>query len=297
MNISPQNISGTCKEKCNFSFNYANNSYTATNYGQYIMLNTTDTSTPVTFNNNKYSVASFALTNSSIQKYNDKNADAEIAIYHTCSTSGEKLKVTIPLSTNGISGNASNNVSQIISAVSTGAPSQGGSTSQGIPEMNLNDFIPMKEFYSYNASGSETISFGIKNAIYISQNDLNTLQKITKPTTEQIPAGPLLYVNSKGPSRGNSVDGSDIYIDCQPTNSSEEEANVTMNSSKSQVKFDIDNFFISPAFIFMLLPFIFIILIMLIHKLLTYLSSGESVDIHSNVLKGLQSFKNKIKIK
>jgi|UniRef100_A0A6C0D8S0 carbonic anhydrase len=291
MNISPQNISGTCKEKCNFSFNYANNSYTATNYGQYIMLSNSDLSaTPVVFNNNKYIQSAFRLINSSMQKYNGKNADAELVIYHYSSTTGAYLGVIIPLSTNGISGTASNNISQIINAVSTGAPSQGGSTSQGIPEINLNDFIPMKEFYNYNTNGSDIVAFGIKNAIYISQNDLTTLQKITKPTTEQIPTGPLLYVNSKGPSRGNSADSSDIYIDCQPTDSSEEET-TSISIKKPQVNFDIGNFFNSPIFIFMLLPFIFVIIIMLIHKFLTYLSGGETIDMHSAIAKGLKPFK------
>ena len=289
MNISPQNISGTCKEKCNFSFNYANTSYTATNYGQYIYLSNSDTSTPVTFNNNKYSQHSFRLMNSSIQKYNGKNANAEIIINHSSSTTGAYLGLIIPLSTNGISGNSSNIISQIINAVSTGAPSQGGSTSQGIPEINLNDFIPMKEFYTYSTSVSETITFGIQNAIYISQNDLTTLQKITKPTTEQVPTGPLLYVNSKGPTKGNAIDGSDIYIDCQPTDSSEEETSISIK--KPQVSFDIGNFFNSPIFIFMLLPFIFVIIIMLIHKFLTYLSGGETIDMHSAIAKGLKPFK------
>lgn len=290
MNISPQNISGKCKEKCNFSFNYANNSYTATNYGQYIMLNNSDISTtPVVFNNNKYVQPAFRLINSSMQQYNGKNAVAELAIYHDSTTTGTSLVVTIPLSTNGISGTASNNISQIINAVSVGAPSQGGSTSQGIPEINLNDFIPMKEFYNYNYNGKEMIAFGIQNAIYISQNDLNTLYKITKPTTDTIKSGSSLYVNSKGPSRGNSSNGSDIYIDCQPTNSSEEETNITNNSNKSKVSFDIGNFFNSPIFLFILLPFIFVILIMLIHKCLTYISGHEPTI--PNITKGLKPFK------
>ena len=36
MNISPQNITGTCNLKCAYSFNYNTSKSTATNYGQYI---------------------------------------------------------------------------------------------------------------------------------------------------------------------------------------------------------------------------------------------------------------------
>ena len=57
MNISPQNISGTCSYKCAYSYNYQKSNVTATNYGSTILLSyEVGTTPPVTFNNIKYNV-------------------------------------------------------------------------------------------------------------------------------------------------------------------------------------------------------------------------------------------------
>jgi carbonic anhydrase len=278
MNISPQNVIGKCSYKCQLSFNYPVSSCAATNNGTYLTLSYMDSTASVSFNNAKYNIQACYLYSPSLQLYNNKNADGELMLVHQPISGGKTLYICIPLSTNGLSGAASNKISEIVDAVSKGAPSQGGNTSQGISDFTLNDFIPLKEFYSYSTSDEDVVSFGMQNSIYISQTTLTSLQKIITPFNgNAFPSGPSLFLNSKGPTKGTPATSDEIYIDCQPTNSSEEETNEVIDfKTKSNTVYDINTIFSNPIFLLFLFSFIFIVLIMLIYKGLNYLSEGSS---------------------
>jgi len=280
MNISPQNVAGTCNYKCALSFDYPVSSCTATNSGNYLTLSFTNSTSPVTFNKIKYNLAESFIYSPSLHSFNNMQADAEICIAHTPTEGGNQLYICIPISTNGTSNNASNILSEIIQAVSNGAPSQGGSVTQGINDFTLNDFIAMKEFYSYSASGVDFVAFGAQNAIFISQDNLNALQKLIKPFSGvAFPSGPSLFLNTDGPTKGPGVTSDNIYIDCQPTNASEEETNEVVNL-KANTSYDVGTSFTdilsNPIVLMILFAFVFVIIIMLIHKGLVVLTGGST---------------------
>lgn len=283
MNISPQNISGNCTYKCDFSFDFPVTSCSVTNNGNSLKLSLNCPSPPVIFNTTKYNFLEAALNSPSQLLYNNQQSSAELMLVFQPVGGGKFLVVTIPLSTNGISGTASNKIIEIINAASKGAPAQGGSTNQGISDFSLNDFIPMREFYSFSYPdfGIDFVSFGTQSAIYISQNDLTTLQKIIKPPSGvSFTSGPKLFVNKKGPVKGLGLSGgSDIYIDCQPTNSSEEETNEVVNVKAPSTTFDagptIFGIIFNPFFLLILFAFVFVALIMGINKGLKYLTGGS----------------------
>jgi len=277
MNISPQNVVGTCNYKCALSFDYPVSSCTATNYGNIILLSSTISTSPVTFNKNKYNVAGSYIYSPSLHSYNNMQADAELFIIHSPIEGGKQLIICIPISTNGTSNNASNIIGKIVQAVSNGAPSQGGSVSQGIEDFTLNDFIPMKEFYNYSTPTTDFIAFGSQNAIYISSSNLASLKKVIKPVDGVVvPSGPSLFLNPDGP--GNGATSDNIYIDCQPTNSSEEEINEVVDL-KANTNYDVGINFVdiifNPVFLMFLFAFVFVIIIMLIHKGLVVLTGGS----------------------
>ena len=283
MNISPQNVSGNCTYKCDLTFNYPIKSCTATNSGNYLNISCTDSASPVTFNNTKYNIAGCYLYSPSLQLYNNQQANCELMLMHTPAFGGKALYVCIPVTINGTSGNASNKISEIIDAVAKGAPSQGGSTNQGISDFTLNEFIPLKEFYSYETQNSYFVAFGIQNAIYISQKNLTSLQKVIKPFGGvPFPSGPKLFINKKGPVKGNysTNNNNDIYIDCQPTNSSEEETNEVVNVKAPATTYDagptIFGIIFNPIFLLLIFALIFVALIMGINKGLKYLTGGSS---------------------
>ena len=275
MNISPQNIAGSCNSKCELSFNYPKSTCTSTNMGNFIKLSYTDSSSPVTFNKIKYNITDFSIYCPSLHNYNNTKADAEIIISNTPSTGGNALYICIPISTNGTSNNASTIINEIITATSKGAPSQGESISQGITDFTLNDFIPMKEFYNYSNKIFDVIAFGMQNSIYLSQNNLVLLKKIIKSFDQiDFPSGPSLYINSSGPNNITKV-SDDVFIDCQPTNESEEQINQVVGF-KADTNFDtgitLSSIIFNPIFLILLCSSVFIILIILIHKGLKYIS-------------------------
>jgi carbonic anhydrase len=281
MNISPQNVVGTCNYKCALSFDYPVSSCTATNSGNYVTLSFTDSTSPVMFNKNKYNLSESFIYSPSLHSYNNMQADAEICIALTPTEGGNQLYICIPISTNGTSNNASNILSEIIQAVANGAPSQGGSVSQGINDFTLNDFIPIREFYNYTSIDGRTdfIAFGSQNAVYISQSNLTSLQKVIKPVDGiAFPSGPSLFLNPDGPTKGDGITSDNIYIDCQPTNSSEEETNEVVDL-KANTNYDVGTTFtdilFNPIFLMFLFAFVFVIIIMLIHKGLVVLTGGS----------------------
>jgi hypothetical protein len=237
MNISPQNIAGTCESKCSYAFKYpTTNSTTVSNYGSYLQF-TYDLSntSPVLYNNNSYNVSSISIYSPSLHKYNNATTDGEVVIRHTPVSGGNPLYVIIPLSTGGLTTTGSQVISTVINAARKSAPSSGKNTNKGVGEFTLNNFIPMKQFYSYTTSGMDCIVFDISNAIGINSADLTIFKSIVKAA----PSNPFtvstsLFINTKGPS--NSLNGdSDIYIDCQPTDQTIETVTRDKKTSSSDL--------------------------------------------------------------
>lgn len=220
MNISPQNIAGTCESKCSYAFNYpTTNSTTVSNYGAYLQFTYELSNTsPVLYNNKSYNVSSITIYSPSLHKYNSATANGEVVIRHSPVTGGNPLYVVIPLSTGGLTTGGSQVVSRVINAASKSAPSAGKNTNKGVGEFTLNSFIPMKQFYSYTTSKLDCIVFDISNAIGISTADLSIFKKIiTAAPSNPFTQSTSLFINTKGPTNSITGGGSDIYIDCQPT--------------------------------------------------------------------------------
>jgi len=237
MNISPQNIAGTCESKCSYTFNYTTtNNTTVSNYGSYLQF-TYDLSntSPVLYNNNSYNVSSISIYSPSLHKYNNATTDGEVIIRHTPVTGGNPLYVIIPLSTGGLTTTGSQVVSRVIKSAGKSAPSAGKNTNKGLGEFTLNNFIPMKQFYSYTTSGMDCIVFDVSNAIGINSADLKIFKSIVKAApSNPFMVGTSLFVNTKGPS--NNLDsGSDIYIDCQPTDQTVETVTKDKKTSSSDL--------------------------------------------------------------
>jgi hypothetical protein len=220
MNISPQNIAGTCESKCSYAFNYpTTNSTTVSNYGAYLQFTyELSNNSPVLYNNKSFNVSSINIYSPSLHKYNGSSTDGEVVIRHTPVSGGNPLYVIIPLSTGGLTTTGSQVISNVINAAAKSAPSAGKNTNKGVGEFTLNKFIPMKQFYSYTTSRMDCIVFDISNAIGINSDDITTFKKIvTAAPSNPFAGNTSLFINTKGPSNSITGGGSDIYIDCQPT--------------------------------------------------------------------------------
>jgi hypothetical protein len=212
MNISSQNVAGQCKLKCDFSFNYSTVSNpTATNYGTYIQLTYNDNPC-VTYNNVQYKVSSINIYAPSLHYYNGSAVSGEMCITHVPLYGGNSLMVYIPISTLGVTVNASSILQNIVTAVSTMAPSAGQNTNKGTGTFNLNDVVPKKSFYTYSSGSTDVIVYGVGDAIGISGDSYSKLSKIIIPVTSNpTVVSTQLFMNSDGPS----ISTNNLTMDCQ----------------------------------------------------------------------------------
>lgn len=270
INISPQNIAGTCESKCSYAFKYpTTNSTTVSNYGAYLQFTYELSNTsPVLYNNKSYNVSSISIYSPSLHKYNNATTDGEVVIRHTPVSGGNPLYVIIPLSTGGITTTGSQVISTVINAAGKSAPSAGKNTNKGVGEFTLNNFIPMKQFYSYTTSKMDCIVFDISNAIGINSADL----KIFKSIVKAAPSNPFtestsLFINTKGPIMNGE---SDIYIDCQPTD--KEMGEVTRD------KKSVNDLGTSENFMYLVYVVVFMFLIFVLYSTMKYITSlgGDS---------------------
>ena len=266
MNISGSNIAGKCTNKCIFSFKYPTTSATATNYGNQLTIHLSNPSgvPDVKFNTTKYNVSSCQICCPSVHKYNGNRADAELLIIHHPINGGKMLFVWIPISLQGINTTATKIISDIILAVSNGAPSQGQNTNK-ISEFTLDSIVPSKSFYNYSTHDTENIVFDINNAIGIQQMIFDKLKNVISPPMNTINAGPELFINVKGPS---NVSSNDIYIDCQPTDSSGETVKVSPSSSSEST----NDLMSSPPFIMLASLLLFLVVIYAVYKAIEHLN-------------------------
>jgi hypothetical protein len=212
IDISSQNVSGECKLKCDFSFNYSSVSNpTATNFGTYIQV-TYNNNPSVTYNNVQYKVSSINIYAPSLHYYNGSTVSGEICITHVPLYGGNSLLVYIPISTSGVTVSASSILHKIFTAVSTMAPSAGQNTNKGTGTFNLNDVVPKKSFYTYSSGSRDVIVYGISDTIGMTVDDYSKLSKIIIPVTSN-PAivSAQLFINRGGPS----ISTNNLTMDCQ----------------------------------------------------------------------------------
>lgn len=288
MNISSQNVVGTCESKCYYSFNYPmTNATTITNYGSYLQFTyELSGSSPVLYNSRSYNVSSINIYSPSLHLYNNTVTDGEVVIRHVPVNGGNPLYVIIPLSTTGVTTKATRFISQVILAASKSAPSAGNNTNKGVTNFTLNDFVPMKPFFSYTTSQMDCIVFDLSNAIGISVADLNMYKKIiTTPPTNPFMVSTSLFTNPKGP---RTMGGSDIYIDCQPTDQVVEEV--------TKEKTTVDDTTSDQNVMYILYGLAFILLIVVfyyIFKTVGLIGSGEGSSETLPTMKGGGFFRKK----
>ena len=234
----------TCDLKCAYNFDYPETNLVATNYGTMInFIFDNNTSTPVVYNQQKYSVASMTIISPSIHYFNGNQTNpagnqvnAEIIINHSPSVSGNSLAVCIPIIQSNDTNEASNLVTNLIQSVANSANQQGQKVNINT-NITLNTIIPNKPFYSYTSTdghNTDFIVFGISDAIGLNSSMITSLQKIIKPFQLPTPGNNLFY-NKNGPNNSNIGDG--IYIKCNPVGASKDK--VPVEYSKNSSSFDL----------------------------------------------------------
>jgi hypothetical protein len=236
INIAPQSVSGECDLKCAYNFKYSPSNSTITNKLYFLsMAYDQQKESPVTYNGEKYNVSAVKLYKPSLHKYMGAKMAAELIIEHNPVNGGELLRVCIPIAAG--STQLSPIITNIVKTASSSAPAKGDQTS--FADFSLQSILPSVPFFSYYNNGSvlggDYIVFGKLTALRLPETVLTTLGKIIQPFDVTM-TGDYLVWNKNGPnSSKENVDGDGIYIDCQPTGSSEE----TVDIINTATQFDI----------------------------------------------------------
>jgi hypothetical protein len=200
---------------------------------------------------------------------------AELIIIHSPIIYSKPLLVCIPINIGNSNNLQSSIIKNIIEIMSKNAPSKGKKTNVNIPNFNLNTFVPLKPFYTYTGNEAfqpcstivEYIVFDISD-IFIDNETYSILKKIITKNKYLIQTNKFYY-NKKGPHENSLSDN--IYIDCQPVNTSNETKFVAMNETdiNNNNKKNLNNFLLIIFSIF-LFVFIFYIIPILIKLYLKY---------------------------
>jgi len=290
MNISPDNISGDCKLKCVYSFNYPVSNCVATNKKNYISLNYDSSPSPAAkFNNDNYNVSKILIVSPSLHKFNGSVTEGEFIIEHTPLAGANTLFVCIPITTNSYSTKATTILETIIATVSNQAPAAGETTNIAIDDFTLNSIVSMEPFYSYSVlNKAHFIAYGLKNSISINQQSLKSLQSMINTTNKSsIPNEAIfsqtidskngntlpLFINSTGPTNSTFTGDDEIYIDCRPTGNSDEMTDVT--NIRPGIKNDLTSGSImqNPVVAFIIYSIFTIVILYVVYFLITFLSS------------------------
>ena len=170
INIDTNNKAEDCKLKCNYIYDYPSSICNIANKGNYLQIDYTKSgNSPVTYNNYELVVSDFRIYAPSLHTYDGVHADGEIIISHSGTLN---LLVCIPLVISSTNNSAQKNLKDIITLAAKQTPTIGESASLNINNFTINNFIPSKEFYVYNAtlpyspcSGNNTIMVFQKNKV------------------------------------------------------------------------------------------------------------------------------------
>ncbi len=295
IDISISKIKGKCDLKCAYSFRYSNSSCVATNRGNYVSIAYDKSSTsPVVYNSTGFDVQEIRLYTPSLHSYSGTKTDAELIIIHSSPSGSNPLLVCIPIRSNNSTSVSSLLFQKIIDTMISSAPSNGETTTVNVSRFNLSTIVPKKPFFSYSATEPyQPCSASVDYIVYssnevsldISADTLSKLKKIIKSNPYDVKKGQNLFYNEKGPGKGNSV-GDDIYIDCQPVNSSKETVDVitdlgtNVNYNKS-IKELLNNNIVKM----LLGSFLFIIILFLVKYGLNMIKPGKGYNLFDNSVK------------
>jgi carbonic anhydrase len=229
LNIASDATAGACDLKCRLAFAYQPSATSvASNNKTYIKVTYDAGRTPpVTYNGDQFEVQEVLLYAPSIHRFNGALVAAEFVVSHFSNKTSQTLQICLPV----LSGSATDPALAAILAASGSA--QG---SQLRATIDLQKIVPSaKPFFTATDSNNvQWIIFDKTSALTVSAGDAKRLTSIiVAPNYAVCPSGPRVFLNAKGANTSGNKDG--IYIDCQPTGSSEETTDVTTTKTRFDV--------------------------------------------------------------
>jgi len=231
-----------CTTGCELSFDFKETNLTVGNRKNYLGFGIDPVMTPpVVYNNKKYTPVISAVfydasSNPSIS-YDTVPPSAFFAVI--LQSGSNQLLMVIPIvesSTNQTSASAM--LTKVLVDSVSKAPSQNIEAKLAVSDFSFQSIFPTNSpFFVINNDNSSTNVF-FKNPISIEKTVLDDLKKILNPLTGVLgnSTNPKVYYNESGAGSNALIKDEEIYIDCQPVNSSKETIEyVTKNPLKNDL--------------------------------------------------------------
>lgn len=230
LNIASDATAGACDLKCRLTFAYQPSATSvASNNKTYIKVTYDAGRTPpVTYNGDQFEVQELLLYAPSIHRFNGASVAAELVVSHFSNKTSQTLQICLPV----LSGSATDPVLAAILTAASGS-AQG---SQLRTTIDLQKIVPSAKpfFTATDSSNVMWIIFDKTSALTVSATDAKRLTStLVAPNYAVCPSGSRVFLNTKGANTSGNKDG--IYIDCQPTGSSEETTDVTTTKTQFDV--------------------------------------------------------------
>jgi hypothetical protein len=281
IDITQGQSSGTCDFKCSFEIDTYNlmSNITCSHLQHSIDVNMSNSASHAKFNQQKFTVKRMEIYSPSQLTYNGIPSPGEIMISHEGGNPSQVLLIFLPLQvvTNAPNALPTTIVTNLITVTNEFAPQINESTTQGIDPFNVKDLLPLKPFYYIDLHhGSAIISFANSSAIPISQDTFSILQNLVTPNPQlkfRISDNETIkiFLNQKGPQVFSPANENNIFIDCQPTDASEEEMNLESNNKSNEIKFNWKDIANNSNFVVFFSIFVFVIVLLIIHNTMKYI--------------------------
>ena len=261
INISKSLVKNICDKKCAFSYKYSNSTCNVTNNAYYISIPYDENSSPeVEYNNMKIKATNIQIFQPSLNKYEGKQLDGEILIYHTGTDTSVIL--CIPIVKSSLKTEGSQLLETLFSNTATRTPNTDDAATINFSNFNINSLIPKGSFYTYEATLPIPPCNGKHNFIVFSgfvSIDTKTYENMITtigPHSFETKNGPQLFLNPKGAFYGTRTQDmeDDIYIECNPVG---EDGEILYSKNKSlnlslPSEFNISDIMKSPYILFIL---------------------------------------------
>lgn len=292
VNVSATSISGNCDQKCVLEIDKYTimPNITCQNMVGFIQIMPANPTAYCIFNKQKFQLTVLEIARPSRFLYNGAQASAEIVLAHKELDLDGTLEIIIPITaiTNSLTSltpQAQQIVEDLINATVTYAPQQNDTTINVTP-FSAKDLIPKAPFYFFTLtpnSNNNVITFGMNSCIQISDDVMTKLSTLLSPSPAMaLQTTVQIFANSHGPIVAQKPTSNDIYIDCQPTDHSDETVGIEgKHSMVGDISFKtLANM---PAVIIAVSLIIFFIVLWLIYTALIFSRKGLESNVSLSV--------------
>ena len=227
-----------CTTDCELSFDFKETGVTVRNSGDAMSVGFDPIMTPpVVYNKAKYTpLKGFVFYNTSNPLLSINGSNPAAVFYLFLQSDKNVLSMIIPIveSSNNQT-NASTILSDILNESFIKAPKVGEQGKISYSGFSFQKIFPTNSPFFSMRQGSY-ISIIFEKSISINKSVLDKLKQVIKPSVNRDVGEPKIYYNPNGATSIALIKDEEIYIDCQPVNSSEEKIEyVTKNPFKNDL--------------------------------------------------------------